>query len=172
MKATPENVIRAMNAHKATGLIKNWRHNQAAPWSRGGTQRPFYLLVTPAGGGDVIELRNLREADVFTAALASASHAAVQSASPARLYGLTADEWLHLACEGENSEVAPCCGDIGELREWLQALTASQDAGLLAKPVLDAYEVALVGHDMLASPDTFPLLHRVLAGIRGEITVA
>ena len=88
------------------------------------------------------------------------------------MYGLTADEWLHLAAEGHDSEVAPCCGDIGALREWLQALTACQGAGeswMLWRPVLDAYNTALSSHDTLASAEVFPLLHRVLAGIGEEM---
>lgn len=87
------------------------------------------------------------------------------------LYGLTADEWLHLAAEGQDSEVGPCCGDIGALREWLQALASCQGEGeswLVAGPTLDAYETALADHDTLADPEAFPLLHRVLAGVRNE----
>jgi hypothetical protein len=88
------------------------------------------------------------------------------------LYGLTADEWLHLAAEGPDSEVAPCCGDIGQLREVLSVLAICQGAGespLVRRQVLDDYKTALESHDALASAETFPLLHRVLAGIRAEI---
>jgi hypothetical protein len=88
------------------------------------------------------------------------------------LYGLTADEWLHLAAEGQDSEVAPCCGDIGQLREWLNGLAAAQGAGeshMFHKVVLDAYAVALADHDTLADEQVFPLLHRVLAGVREEL---
>lgn len=88
------------------------------------------------------------------------------------LYGLTADEWFHLAAEGQDSEVAPCCGDIGELRDWLNALATCQGAGqswVMCRSVLDAYAVALASHDALASASAFPLLHRVLAGARAEL---
>jgi hypothetical protein len=99
---------------------------------------------------------------------------AAWNASPARprMYGLTADEWLHLTAEGQDSEVAPCCGDIGALREWLNGLAAAQGEGeshMFSKIVLDAYEVALASHDTLADAQAFPLLHRVLAGVREEL---
>ncbi len=87
-------------------------------------------------------------------------------------YGLTADEWLHLAGEGHNSEVAPCCGDIDGLREWLNALATCQGKGesaLLWRPVLGAYDAAAGDHDAVTDAKTFPLLHRVLAGIREEM---
>ena len=88
------------------------------------------------------------------------------------LYGLTADEWLHLAAEGQDSEVPPCCGDISQLREYLNALVTCQGEGeawILGKPVLDAYAIALGSHDELANEQAFPLLHRVLAGVRKEL---
>jgi hypothetical protein len=93
-KVTPESVIRAMDLHKADGLIKDWRHNANAPWPKGGTQRPFYLFVDLVGGGD-IELRNLREATVFVAGLASARNALMAAteervAAPPRM--LAADQ--------------------------------------------------------------------------------
>jgi len=92
---------------------------------------------------------------------------------PARrwLYGLTADEWLHLASEGEDSEVAPCCGNLGELRDLLRTLLAFQspdDAGWqlsLGREIVKAVEADGDGHD-LGDAAKFPLLHRVLAGIR------
>jgi hypothetical protein len=80
-KATPESVIRAMDAHTAGGRIRGWRHRANAPWKRGGTERPFYLDVDLVGG-DSIELRTLREATVFVAALASAHHAQLAAESP------------------------------------------------------------------------------------------
>jgi hypothetical protein len=92
-------------------------------------------------------------------------------ASWARLYGLSATEWLHLASEGPDSEVAPCCGDIGHLREYLQMLTTSQGPGsslVILRGFLQAYDAALASHDTLDSEEVFPLLHRVLAGARAE----
>jgi hypothetical protein len=89
-------------------------------------------------------------------------------------YGLTADEWLHLASEGPDSEVAPCCGDIGQLREYLQALTTSQGKGssvILGKGLLEAYATALASHDTLSDEQWFPLLHKALAGLRGELAI-
>jgi hypothetical protein len=68
-----------MDVHKANGLIRDWRHWANAPWPRGGTQRPFYLLVDLVGGTEV-ELKNLREAVIFTAALASAHQAMLRNA--------------------------------------------------------------------------------------------
>lgn len=94
----------------------------------------------------------------------------MNAAGPRRwMFGLTADEWLHLAGEGHQSEVAPCCGDIGSLREWLNGLATAQgdgEATLYRTPLLDAYEAALGSHDALASRDSFPLLHRVLDAAR------
>jgi hypothetical protein len=86
-------------------------------------------------------------------------------------YGLTADEWLHLAAEGPDSEVAPCCGDIGQLRDVLNMLVTEQSPGglpWLSRPLREAYEAALGSHDSLDDPVLFPLLHRVFAGIRDE----
>jgi hypothetical protein len=90
------------------------------------------------------------------------------------LYGLTADEWLHLAAEGDQSEVQPCCGNLGELRELLNELVTSQspdDTGWrrsIGKRLLSVYEADREGHGL---PDRaqFPLLHKVLDGLREEI---
>jgi len=64
-------VVRAMNVHKANGLIRDWK---ALPWSR----LPFHLEVDVVGG-KTIELKSLREATVFVHALASAHHALLRS---------------------------------------------------------------------------------------------
>lgn len=64
-------IVRALNVHKANGLIWGWR---ALPWSR----LPFHLLVDQVGGKS-IELKSLREATVFIHALASAHNALVRS---------------------------------------------------------------------------------------------
>jgi len=73
-----QGIIRAMNVHQLSGTIRSWRYNENAPWKRGGTERPFYLLVEPAGSGNPeIELRTLREASVFCDGLASAHRAAL-----------------------------------------------------------------------------------------------
>ncbi len=86
-------------------------------------------------------------------------------------YGLTGDEWLHLAAEGDESEVGPCCGNISVLRENLNALATSQgDSGwakFFSQSVLESYEMCRDGHK-LANEESFPLLHRVLAGIRKD----
>jgi hypothetical protein len=71
MKATPESVVRALNVHKANGLIAGWQHNPMAKWPHG-TQRPFYVFVEPIGDGPTIELRTLREAAAACNILASA----------------------------------------------------------------------------------------------------
>jgi hypothetical protein len=72
-KPTPEGVIRALNVHKANGLIRGWQRNPLAPWPNGSI-RPFSVFVEPAGNGDTVELKNLREASLFCDALASAHH--------------------------------------------------------------------------------------------------
>lgn len=90
------------------------------------------------------------------------------------VYGLTADEWLHLAAEGDESEVQPCCGNIGELRGLLNSLATFQapyDAGWrisTGKHLIAVYEADGDGHGL---PDRakFPLFHRVLDGVRAEI---
>lgn len=87
------------------------------------------------------------------------------------LYGLTADEWLHLAAEGQDSEVSPCCGNIGGLREYLNALATYQGEGessIMLTAVLESYEAAVSDHEAIADATAFPLLHRVLAGVRAE----
>lgn len=88
------------------------------------------------------------------------------------LYGLTADEWLHLAAEGQDSEVAPCCGDIAVLREYLKDLAVTQDGShqIFVRYLLPSYAHALAAHGELADKGTFPLLHRVLAGIAADGT--
>lgn len=93
-------------------------------------------------------------------------------------YGLTADEWLHLAAEGEDSEIAPCCGNISQIREILNTLAtcqASYDGWLrkaVGKELLESLEADGDGHN-LQDRETFPLLWRVIDGIgqeTGEIT--
>lgn len=99
--------------------------------------------------------------------------AIVRDGPPPRLYGLTAEEWLHLAAEGEDSEVQPCCGNLGDLRELLNRLATCQskdDTGLqlaLGQQVLRNLEGDGDGHG-LGSREQFPLLHRVLDGIRAQ----
>jgi hypothetical protein len=89
------------------------------------------------------------------------------------LYGLTADEWLHLASESDASEVAPCCGNLGTLRDLLRELLAFQspdDIGWrrsLGRRIAKVVEADGSGHN-LDDVTLFPLLHRVLVGIRQE----
>lgn len=90
------------------------------------------------------------------------------------LYGLTADEWMHLASEGTESEVTPCCGDIGTIRELLQALSTCQESyGAWMRVSLGGQLLELLGEDgsgghELNHEKSFPLLARVVAGIRAE----
>lgn len=93
------------------------------------------------------------------------------------LYGLTADEWLHLSCEGHASEVANCCGSIESVQDALGAVMSLQPPEYRSMRVmlyrqlreeLDAdAEDGDAGHG-LSSPGAFPLLHRVLAGLEAE----
>jgi hypothetical protein len=97
------------------------------------------------------------------------------------LYGLTADEWFHLASEGADSEVAPCCDDIGELRDLLRELMTFQawDERSFRRVIGDRImtvvgaEIMAIGdpgdggHD-LAERTMYPLLNRVLDGIQAE----
>jgi hypothetical protein len=89
------------------------------------------------------------------------------------LYGLTADEWFHLASEGEQSEVAPCCGNLGELRDLLRELMIFQPAHDLGWRLPLGERILLVldadgdGHG-LQDAGQFPLLHKVIAGIRAD----
>lgn len=84
------------------------------------------------------------------------------------LFDLTADEWLHLAAEGQDSEVAPCCGDIGQLRDSLNWLATSQEEGAAwfpSREVKSHFDIALESHEVLADAQSFPLLHRVMTGV-------
>jgi hypothetical protein len=71
----PEALVRALDIHKASGLIQDWRYNERASWRRGGLERPFFVFVDLAGGESFYELRNEREVSIFVHALASAHHA-------------------------------------------------------------------------------------------------
>jgi hypothetical protein len=91
------------------------------------------------------------------------------------LYGLTADEWLYLAAEGEASEVPPCCGNIGLIRDLLNALATTQVAEdahgvqqYLGRQLITALEADGEGHG-LHEPESFPLLHRVVAGVEKQL---
>lgn len=85
-------------------------------------------------------------------------------------YGLTADEWLHLASEGQDSEVTPCCGNLGAIRDTLMAITTCQaehDGWMrisLGRDLRAQVAADENGHG-LSSREHFPLLHRVLDGI-------
>lgn len=87
------------------------------------------------------------------------------------LYGLTADEWLHLACEGHGSEVANCCGNIEQIQDTLRAVMTIQPPEyrsmrvMLHKTLTE--ELAADDHG-LGNPAEFPLLHRVIAGLEAE----
>lgn len=86
------------------------------------------------------------------------------------LFGLTADEWLHLAAEGEDSEVPPCCANMSDFRELLNALAVSQGPNngwvkVFSMQLLDHPEIKEGGHE-LDNAEQFPLLHRVLAGAK------
>jgi hypothetical protein len=74
----PVALIRALDIHKASGLIRDWRYNETARWRRGGLERPFFVFVDLAGGESYYELRNEREVSIFVHALASAHHAQQQ----------------------------------------------------------------------------------------------
>jgi hypothetical protein len=101
---TAESVIRALDIHKAAGLIRDWQYNQAAPWKRGGTERPFCLLVDLVDGESGFELRTLREAYVFVCGLASAHHAQLRR-QPANLDDADLEALLAEAV-GENNRRA------------------------------------------------------------------
>jgi hypothetical protein len=96
---------------------------------------------------------------------------------PARewLFGLTADQWFHLASEGPDSEVQPCCGTIGELRDLLREILPFQaEHEWMFRADQCRRIVQIVEEDDpddhgLNSKTTFPLLHKVIDGIRAEI---
>lgn len=89
------------------------------------------------------------------------------------LYGLTADEWLHLACEGHDSEIADCCGNIEQIQDSLRAVMSFQPPEyrsmrvMLYRRLRNELDADGEGHG-LDSPAGFPLLHRVLAGLEAE----
>jgi hypothetical protein len=76
----PEAIIRALNVHRDLGLIRDWQHNQVASWKRGGTERPFFILVDLVDGESGYELRNVQEASAFVHGLASAHNAQLRAA--------------------------------------------------------------------------------------------
>jgi hypothetical protein len=153
----------------------------AANYPEGADKRDAYqtaaLLIREHAGlaasqeeaalGDLLAAKRLETQPVWDAA--------GRPPEPRRwLYGLTADEWLHLASEGEDSEVGPCCGNLGALRDLLRELLGFQSADdigfrwALGRHILHTVEADGDGHG-LGSPAAFPLLHQVLAGIRGEL---
>ena len=91
------------------------------------------------------------------------------------LYGLTADEWFEVACLDEKSEVAPCCGNIGLLRDllrelmWFQGEHEDHWQKLLGSQVLESYE-SLGDEHGLSDRARYPLLNKVLDGIRKQAT--
>jgi hypothetical protein len=89
-------------------------------------------------------------------------------------YGLTADDWMQLACAGADSEVQPCCGNISRVRELIWTLLPLQGPheswmrAAIGKELIMA--VALDGDDhCLGERESFPLLHKVLDGLRSDI---
>jgi hypothetical protein len=93
------------------------------------------------------------------------------------LFGLTADEWLHLTSEGDKSEVPPCCGNIGTIRDSLRMFTWFQGDDdtawqkMAGEELLAAVEADGDEHG-LQDREGFPLLHRVLDGIRKQAAEA
>lgn len=91
-------------------------------------------------------------------------------------YGLTADEWFHVACEGETSEIPPCCGNIGDIRDiirYLMVFQALEDFGWrksIGMHLLEKIEADGNNHGF-DDPGQFPLLHKILEGIREEINL-
>lgn len=87
-------------------------------------------------------------------------------------YGLTADEWFHLASEGHDSEVTPCCGNLGEIRDLIRTLLQFQaDDEFGWRKSVGAHLIEVVesdgeGHG-LQDRESFPLLHRVQCGGQG-----
>jgi hypothetical protein len=94
---------------------------------------------------------------------------------------------LHIASEGEDSEVPPCCGNLGILRDLLRAVTTNQEPRVQKNELCwpDYTEIQLVEYfddlvqpskDDGAAPDNhgledpkaYPLLHRVVDGIRAN----
>src|SRR5271154_2915948 len=69
---TLESVERAMNAHQAAGLLREWKRHPSAPGpSQSGTRAlPLYLVTTT--DGDEIGLASAWEAHAFVYGLASA----------------------------------------------------------------------------------------------------
>lgn len=129
--------------------------------------RQFTVVLTSADG----QVSSRFECEAGTPQDALAEFAGLRPR--AWLYGLTADEWLHLAGEGEASEVTPCCGNLSEVRELLNALATFQspdDTGWqlsMGRHLLEVLGADGNGHG-LDDRESFPLLHRVLDGIRAQ----
>lgn len=88
------------------------------------------------------------------------------------LFGLTAEEWFSVAALGDDSELAPCCGNISNMRELVNTLMTLQDNYV-------GWMVRSIGRELLEAVDNdgqhdfpreiFPLFNRILDGCR-EVT--
>lgn len=79
MKYDAEAIVRALDVHKATGLIRDWRFQRSAPVRY--TADTFRVTVDLVDSEPGYELRSLREASVFVHGLASAHHAQLRQAA-------------------------------------------------------------------------------------------
>jgi hypothetical protein len=89
-------------------------------------------------------------------------------------YGLTADEWFHIACEGDRSEVQPCCGNLGDIRDLIRMIMqfqAPEEWGWrksIGKALTIAVESDQDGHG-LSDREMYPLFNRMLDGVKAEL---
>jgi hypothetical protein len=92
-------------------------------------------------------------------------------------YDLTADEWFHIACEGDKSEVQPCCGNLGDIRDLIRMVMqfqAPEEFGWrksIGTQLLEVLAGDEDGHE-LSNREQYPLFNKMIDGIKKELAMS